>query len=62
MMKNANYFILKSLLFLRYIESFPDFFYNLGKRLDTKASINFKTDDFSDCKADNYYAHTVQYP
>ena len=44
MINNAFYFILKALCILRYLYFCPDFFGNVGKRLDKKANINFKTE------------------
>ena len=45
MMKNAFYFILKLFSFSRYLNFWPDFFCQVGKGLDKKAKVNFKTSD-----------------
>ena len=41
-MKNTFYFVLKALLFSRYMNFCPDFFGHIGKRIDKKAKADFK--------------------
>ena len=42
MIKNACYFIVKSLFVFKYLNLCPDFFGHMGKRLDNKIKVSFK--------------------
>ena len=42
MIKNACYFIVKSLFLFKYLNFCPDFFGHMGKRLDNKIKVSFK--------------------
>ena len=53
-MKNALYFALKALWFLRYLNFCPDFFVHPGKQLVTKAKINLKIYDITKWETNNY--------
>ena len=46
---------------MRYLDFCPDIFGYVGKRLDKKAKVNFKFDDVTDRKTNNYIKHVVQY-
>ena len=48
-------------MFLGYIKIFPDFFYNLGKRLDMTAMVNFKIGNFAGWETDNYHTQIGQF-
>ena len=58
-MKNAFCFILKALLLVRYLNFYPYFLVNVGKRLDNKAKVNFQNYDVINWKI-NFNAHNVQ--
>ena len=58
-MKNAFYFMLKAIFFLKYMTFYPDYFDYLGKGLDRKPNVNFKIRDVTDWEANNYITHTV---
>ena len=60
-MKNAFYFILKALLFLRYLNFCPDFFGHVGKRLHEKPNVTFKIYDATDSTTSNYNSHIARY-
>ena len=44
-MKNAFYFILQAFFVFKIIKFPPDSFVHVGKRLDNKAKVNFKSHD-----------------
>ena len=55
--------ILRQKLFwlLIYLNFSPDFFGDVGKRLDKKAKVNFKNCDVADWETNNYKTHLVLY-
>ena len=61
MTKNAFYFILKALFFLKIFDFCPDFFGRMGKRLDKKAKVNFKIYDVTTWITRNYNTHIDQH-
>ena len=54
-MKNAFYFMLKTILFLSW------FFGHVGKRLDKKARVNFTACDVTDWASSHCNTHIDQY-
>ena len=52
---------LKLFSFLRYINFCPNFFVHVGKRLHTKAKVNFKVYDITDWQINNCNTHIAQY-
>ena len=60
-MKNTFYFILKAFLFSRYLNFCADFFDNVGKRIDKKATVNLKIYDVTTWITSNKNAHILQY-
>ena len=61
MMKNAFYFMLKTLFVLGIITFLSWLFGYAEKRLDMKTTVNFKTCDVTDWRIDNYNTHIIQY-
>ena len=61
MMKNAFYFILKALLFSRYLNFCLDFLGMLRKRLDQKDKFNFENYDATAWLTINCNTHIAQY-
>ena len=65
MKKKALYSTLKILfvlnLFKFKFKFFPDIFGHAGKRLDKKATVNFKIYDIINWETNNYNTHTAQY-
>ena len=61
MMKNAFYFMLKTLFVLEIFTFFPCVFDYVEKRVDDKAMVNFKLYDVTAWTTNNYNTHT-QYP
>ena len=47
--------------FLRYLDFFPDFFSQVGKRLHKKAKINFRIDDIIKWYTNNYDTPIAQF-
>ena len=60
-MKNAFYFMLKSLFVLEMVTVLSCDFGYVEKWLDKKAMVNFKIYDVTDWTANNYNTHTAQY-
>ena len=50
---------MKALLLLKYLHFCSNFFGHVGKRLEKKANVNFKTYDITDCTTNNYNPHIV---
>ena len=51
----------KPFFFLKFLSFYPDFFFHLGKRLDKKAKVNFKTYDVTSWETNNYNKHIAQH-
>ena len=60
-MKNAFYFILKTLFFLRYLNFCPDFCGHVKKRFHKKAKVNSKYYDFTGWETNIYNTHIAQF-
>ena len=59
-MKNDFYFTLKALFVLNYFNFFLIFFGHLGKRIDKKTKVNFKTCSVIHWKTNNYQTQVTQ--
>ena len=46
---------------LRYLDFCPDFFSQVGKRLDKKANVNFRIDDVINWYTNNYDTHIAKF-
>ena len=60
-MKNTFYFMLKALLFLKYLDFCPDVFVHVGKRVDKKVKVNFRIYDVTDWEKNNCTTHIARY-
>ena len=58
-MKNAFYFMLKSLFVIEIFTFLSSHFGNIEKRLDKKAMINFKIYDFTHWTTNNHNTHVT---
>ena len=61
MLKNAFYFMLKTLFVLTIFTFLSNFIDPVEKRLDKKAKNNFKIYDVTDWETNNYDTHIAQY-
>ena len=61
MMKNAFYFVLKTLFVLKIFKFLSWFAGHVEKRLDKKDKANFKIYHITTWKANNYNTHIAQY-
>ena len=48
-------------MFLKYLNFCLDFFRHIGKQLDKKAKVNFKTYEVTNWETNNNNEHTAQY-
>ena len=53
--------IISSIFFVRYLDFCPDFFGQVGKRLDKKNGVNFKRSDITIWETNNSNTHIVQH-
>ena len=61
MIKNAFYFILKSLFLFKMFRICPDFFGHVRKWLDKKAKVNFQIYDVATWEKSNYNTYIAQH-